>query len=213
MTTERPPLRPIQTLFLFKLLFTGEEPKKGEAQPKLKTAERDALRDLGLIAYEKRKAANGRAAEHIVLTDAAWAWAAAHLDAPFSMTPNGARALAGLLPRLKAYLDRTGTPLAELLAPPDAAPAVTEHDLPAAIRSAYLACTGGKWRVRVFLRDLRPMLAPYSRAEQDAALLALQRDGRLVLYTNQNPMEIGQDDESAAVNVLGELRHVVYMWE
>lgn len=212
MTTSWPPLRPIQVLFLFKLLCTGEEPKKGDAQPKLKTAERDALRDMGLIAYEKRKAANGRAAEHIVLTDAAWAWAAAHLDAPFSMTPNGARALAGLLPRLKAYLDRTGTPLAELLAPPDTA-AVTEHDLPAVIRAAYLACTGGKWNVRVFLRDLRPLLAQFGREEVDAALLAMQQAGGLVLYTNENPGEIGPDDEAAAVNVLGELRQVVYMWE
>lgn len=199
----------LQTLLIFNLLFTGVEPKLSDAKPNLGVARRNYLRDLGLISYEKR----GRA-QHIVLTDAAWAWVGENLDAPVSTkSVVSAVALNGLLPKLKAYLDRTGTPLAELLVEPPTEVAVhaPTEDLPTAVRRAYLACSGGNWNQRVRIAELRRHLEAYGRVEQDACLLALQRDGHAVLYTNENPMEVGPDDIESAVNVLGEQRHIIYL--
>ena len=85
-TPPSPDLTPLQTLLLFKLLFTGEEPPMSQVKPGLSPQDRRRLEQLGLIALEKRKGRSGRLANHIVLTDRAWQWAGEHLDAPFSRT-------------------------------------------------------------------------------------------------------------------------------
>jgi len=196
-------LEPILVLALWVLLFTGKEPKISEMKPQLSPKRRKVLQDRGLVELEKR----GRA-RHLVLTDEAWRWAAEHLDADFSINVNGGRALAGLLPRLKAYLDRHGVSLAEILASGEL-PA--SDDIETRIREAYRAASGGEWNVRIRLADLRRELADIPRETQDRALLEMQSAGVLALYPNNDPRDLTGEDHAAALDVVGARRHLVYM--
>ena len=137
-----------------------------------------------------------------------------NLDQPFSPRGNATPALAALLPKLKTYLDRTGTPLAELLA--DAAEPALEAPVETtsiddAIRVAYLKLSGGQWETRVRLAHLREQLSAFSRASQDEALVRMQYEGRLVLYTLDDSQDTYEEDRHAALLLGGEPRHLVYM--
>ena len=104
---------PIQTLALWSLFFTDKAPPmQSKLAPRLDPRQRKELVDAGLITLKKK----GRAS-HVFLTEKAWAWAAAHLDAPFSHTKNAAPPLASLLATLKKYMDSQGIPLVEILNP------------------------------------------------------------------------------------------------
>lgn len=220
-----PALAELEVLALWVLLFTGEEPQKSKMKPNLGPQRLKKLSDLGLLSLEKRstkskKTGRNVPAEHVVLTDSAWRWAAENLDAKFSMSINAAVALRGLLPKLKAYLESANVSLAGLLA---ADPSVREipragqqaylgnEDIDDRIREAYLSVSGGQFNVRVRLADLRPLLNPFPRNLQDAALLRLQSEERLVLYRNDNPFELLPEDHVAALDLIGEKRHIVYM--
>lgn len=201
--TDAQALEPILVLALWVLLFTGKEPKISEMKPQLSPKRRKVLQDRGLVELEKR----GRA-QHLVLTDEAWRWAAEHLDADFSINVNGGRALAGLLPRLKAYMDRHGVSLAEILASGEVP---GSDDMETRIREAYRAASGGEWNVPVRLADLRRELADIPRETQDQALLEMQSAGVLVLYPNNDPRDLTSEDQTAALDVVGAKRHLVYM--
>ena len=198
---------PRHVLLMWNLLFTGTEPKLSETRPNFTKKQLAPLIDDGLIVLEKRGRAN-----HLVLTDRAWRWSEEHLDAPFSHSLNAAPPLKALLPKLKAYLAQTGTPLAELLTavPPASAEPPREH-IDAAIRSAYLELSGGRWETRLRLAQLRARLAGYARAAQDEALLRMQREGRLVLYPLDDPQDTSAADREAALFLGGAPRHLVYM--
>ena len=213
-------LEPIEVLLIFKLLFTGEEPKLSDLKPGRTPAQRKRLVDKGFITLESKP---GKRGSYVVLTDKAWQWASEHLDSPFSITLNASRALAGLLPKLKTLLDRHDIPLAELLAPTAKVPETDESqainapkpspagDLDARIEEAYLACSGGTKNVRVRLADLRPKLDTVPRAELDATLLRMQGEGLLVLYPNDDTLGLKPDDHEAAMDVSGFKRHIVYL--
>ena len=215
-----PALRPIQVLFLIKHLLTAEEPKFAECKPNLSASDRNQLRDLGLIAYEKRAgfSRTGRksTATHIVLTDTAWLWAANNLDAPFTARSNGEKALAALLPKLKAYCAVAGVSLAEVLtaavpAPEDPGQGPAQEDLDGRIRAAYLRASRGEWDARVKLRSLRMDLTDLPRDAVDSALLRLQSAGLAVLYPNNDPWDTDPEDEAAALDISGAKRHLIYM--
>lgn len=215
----------LQTLFLLKLLFTGEEPIVSKAQPKLSAADRKALVDNGFIDLVKRP---GKRGSFVTLTDKAWDWANGHLDSDFSLTINGARALQGLLPRLQNYLNHAKVTLAEILADdlieaePEADGSVWDAldeptggatDTETRIRKAYVDCSGGRWNTRVRLKDLRKRLPDMSREGLDHALLDLQSEGKLALYALDDPSEITDEDEAAALDLGLDRRHILYMGE
>jgi hypothetical protein len=193
----------MQTLFVFKLLFTGEEPKKSEAK-ELNAKQRDALRNSGLISYERR----GRA-DHIVLTDKAWAWVAENLDAEISISKSASPALRGLLGHLKQFLKASELSFAEIFRPREELKPL--GDTVSRIRDAYFQLSGGQRNVRVRLKDLRKVLSDMTRAEIDTTLLRLQNDRRLVLMHLDDPGERNLEDEQASINILGYKRHIIYM--
>lgn len=203
---------PLLVLLMWNLLFTGDEPMVSKAKPGVDRKRLVPLLEAGLIVLEKRGRAN-----HIVLTDRAWQWAEENLDAPFSTTTSVTIALRGLLPRLKHYLQQSGTPLAELLGAVEAAEeaaepsAVGTASIDDAIRDAYLALSGGRWEIAVGIGHLRERLGVWTREEQDEALLRMQSERRLVLYPNENPLDIDDVDRAAALYLGGDPRHLVYM--
>jgi hypothetical protein len=200
-------ITPKHVLLIWNLLFSGTEPKLSEAKPGFNKKTLEPLTRAGLIVLERR----GRST-HLVLTERAWHWSAEHLDAPFTQSINAAPALAALLPRLKAYLEQTGTPLASLLAGMDsgASPSPPEV-IDDAIRRAYLTLSGGRWETRVRLTHLREQLGDHARTAQDDALLRMQREGRLVLYPLDDPQDTFDADRAAALYLGSEPRHLVYM--
>lgn len=107
-------LKPNQALFIWKLLTaeTAEErePQKSKAKPDLKK-DLAPLLAQGYVTVEKR----GRA-QHLLLTDKAWAWAERTGDVRLmkSNSKVGAEALEGLLHRLIPFLDEKQFPLASI---------------------------------------------------------------------------------------------------
>lgn len=62
----------------------------------------------------------------------------------------------------------------------------------------------------VDLKEIRPILGG-TREEQDAALIAAQRAGRIVLYRNDDTPSITAADHEAALLVGGQPRHLLYV--
>jgi len=167
-----------------------------------------------LIAVEKRKESDRKGATpamYLSLTEAGWDWAANHLDAEISKkSPAASFVLQDMLGKLKDHLATTGISLADFICPPSRNQDVASPDTPQRVREGYSQASGGRWNVRVRLVDLRAVLADVPRDRLDAALLALERDGGLVLYPLDDPREIRPEDEAAAVvNTLGIRRHIV----
>jgi hypothetical protein len=215
---------PKQTLLVWVLLFTGDEPKISTVKPGLSPRERTQMEEAGLIRLEKR----GRTT-HILLTDKAWGWAAAHLDAAFSSRSSAsAPALAGLLKKLKAYLEAGDLALADFLRPLPPRPAdvfasgeLVEPvppaskrpgpELEAAVIRAYLQASGSAWNVWVNLAEIRRRLPDVPRLELDRELLRLERAKRAVLYPIDDPQAIRPEDAAAALDIAGFKRHIVMM--
>lgn len=84
-------------------------------------------------------------------------------------------------------------------------------DLPSRIRAAYLAVTGGELNTRALLKDLRPHLSDVSRADQDAAMLTMQREGKAILFRQDNGAAITAADYEAALHIAGEPRHILWI--
>jgi hypothetical protein len=96
-----------QALFLWKMI-TGEtpeerEPTKGNATPDIK-GDRKGLLDHGFLSVERRMGSKGRAAEHLMLTEKAWAWASRAFAVEIMHSRFAAHALQGLLRRLLPFL-------------------------------------------------------------------------------------------------------------
>ncbi|MDY6851057.1 MAG: hypothetical protein SV487_03135 [Thermodesulfobacteriota bacterium] len=203
---------PKQVLALWNMLFTGQEPAISKIQPGLNPGERRQLQEAGLIEIEKRGRAN-----HIILTEKAWAWAASNLKADISSSKFAGIALRGLLSRLQRHLDQKTFTLAGLLAVDDE-PVLPDREpepdgLAEQIRAAYLRASGGGSNVRVRLKDLRRYLPGVPKPGLDAELIRLQQEGifGLVLWSLDDPLDIGPEDEAGAVEIGGVKRHIVYM--
>lgn len=210
-------LTPKQTLVLWHLLITGEEPAISKVRPKLTAQERKPLLDGGLIELVQRGRTN-----HIVLTDRAWAWAS---EQPVTTLPaaKDKTLLFMLITKVQQYIQTEGISLAEFLSPsttpaetsgnaeaPGLLPALT-GTLTDQIQSAYQRITQGKWNVRVRLADLHKYLPHSPKEAIDAALRQMQLDGQSVLIAMDNPKGIQEEDEQAAVTIGNESRHIVYL--
>jgi hypothetical protein len=218
---------PKQALFLFGILFgpTPEwrEPMKSKTRPRLHPKECRALIRRGLLEEEQR----GRAC-HLIATDAAWEWANRHLRVELSPGSTAASPiLHHVLSQLGAFFARRGLTLADLFSPEaphaDDAPATLASDAPpprsedeaTRLRDQIRATLGrlghGRAKRRVRLADVRQTLAAVPRHRLDAALLAMQSDGELVLYRLDNRAELRPSDHEAALHVGDAPRHLVYL--
>lgn len=63
---------------------------------------------------------------------------------------------------------------------------------------------------RVLLSDVRSAVLA-DRADVDAALLSLQREGRIVLMGCDNPLEITPSVKAAELMICGCARHLLYV--
>jgi hypothetical protein len=84
-------------------------------------------------------------------------------------------------------------------------------DVAARVVDTSLAIGAGRGKQRVRLAELRTRLADVDRTAVDEALVELERKKRLVLYRIDDPMDIGPEDEKAALFVAGFPRHILYL--
>lgn len=80
----------------------------------------------------------------------------------------------------------------------------------AEIVKAALALHSGRKLERCMLRHIRPMLGG-TKIAQDAALLAAQRDGVIVLYREDNTPALIKADHEAVLEIAGCPRHLLYV--
>lgn len=80
---------------------------------------------------------------------------------------------------------------------------------PATIRADIKAIASATDRTR--LADIREKLPQYDRDTLDKELIAMQRDGELVLNRNDDPQDITARDEAAKLEISGERRDLVYL--
>jgi len=129
-----------------------------------------------------------------------------------------------LLERLSAYMAAREVALSDLLGPQRGTPPASvgatigpeaddpaPSDLPARIRAAYLAVTGGRLNTRALLKSLRPHLPDVAGETLDATLKAMQAEGAARLYRIDDRAEITQADRAAAVEIAGEPRHILWI--
>jgi hypothetical protein len=270
-----------QALFLWRMI-TGEtpeerEPSRSNATPNIQ-GDRKALFDNGFLSVDRRKGNKRRAADHLILTEKAWAWASRAFAVEIMHSEFAAHALQGLLRRLLPFLKTRDIALAEVFslsgaskktrapataskkkAPATAskkkapaapkkrasaaaskkkAPAAPKKRAPAAaskkrggvddrsnlpspslapeptwtqIETACMSLGGGARKARVRLSALREALPSISRQQLDTALIALQRQQRLVLYRDDNTRSLTPEEHAAALTVGDSPRHLVYL--
>jgi len=201
-----------QTLYLWSLLASGGEGYAREQAFKLgKAAERKDLVQAGLIDEKRQKFG----AIYNTLNENGWAWVSEHLNAKLPhRSGSGVQVLQTLIARLGAYLQASGTSLAEIIVPAGSntdADMSNDSTLHSNIRQAYQQLSNGEWNVRVRLADLRSALPTVVRDVLDQALLQMQREALLALYMIDDPTDITPADEQAAIDILGAKRHIIYM--
>lgn len=219
-------LKERQGLLLLALLA---RPDGTAAQKDLRPAPEPAVRRPLEREGWIRTARRGRG-NVIEVTDKGWDAGGAALHTLLPQDADGASAvLRAVLERLSAYMTAREVALSDLLGPqrrilPTSGPAVgsgaretgtaseaQSSDLPARIRAAYLAVTGGRLNTRALLKNLRPHLPDVPGETLDGALKAMQAEGAARLYRIDNRAEITEADNAAAVEIAGEPRHILWI--
>jgi hypothetical protein len=211
-----------QALALWALLGNGGDGFGGQLRPEIRKSEREALRDAGLITFEKRKGG----AFWLEVTDRGWRWAEDHLGDPLpDKNFGGAFVLRAWLTRLQAFLRARNLGLADVLGqqaqqqelPPEKPkqpeqPANTDYRaLRDRVRRAYLDVTGGSFNTRALLSDIRPRLHDIDRDVLDDALKRMQREDDASLMQLDNRAEITDADRAAALHIGSEPRHILWI--
>jgi DNA-binding PadR family transcriptional regulator len=205
--------KPIQTLYIWRLLVSQGEAWLSDIKPQLKPPLRRELKEAGFITEEKRSTPKGSKGLYVQLTDQGWAWATDNLEAPLpSRSTAAVPVLHALLTKLKPVLKKHNIPLIEILAPAEPIKPVGDgEELESRVHEAYFRLSGGKANVRVRLAQLRQALPDVARDTLDRLLLKLQRAEKLVLYPLDDPQEISPEDIEAAITLTGFSNHIIYM--
>lgn len=201
------------------LLHGGRVPLT-DLTPTIDAATRRSLEDRTLIERECFTTnTRGRRVRCLSLTDAGWRWLADNFAGDVSRSSQCGRELAVILRMMRRLLEDQnltfGEAVAAHLAPtPPAHPATDAPRTEAQdhIRSALRELSRETGLARVRIADLRERLPAIPRATFDHALCALEELGEAVLYRLDNPLEIHEADQRAAiVTPTGQPRHLVYL--
>ncbi|PIK89743.1 hypothetical protein SYN65AY6A5_06350 [Synechococcus sp. 65AY6A5] len=213
-------LLPKSEILLWKLLLTGEEPTKSQVKPKHRAKELKLLEEKGLIEC-KTVVEKGRRITRLALTDKAWDWASTTPPTAIarSKSPEAAVVLQKALATLVDYAKQESVPLARILGlrPADAnrpdSPSKPRPDNGVEVDLDFLekvfrTCEGmGGRHSRVYLSDLRKRFPHVPRQQLDQALVALDRQAKIVLMPLDDPSTITPEREAAAITLSGAKRH------
>lgn len=191
-------------------------PRLKDLGPELKKAQRDRLRERGLIDVAPGPPMT------LDLTDAGWRLCRSIVGSDVPVGVRGQnKTLYTLMRALSRYLDQADLALADVFAPagdPVEAPAdggvapggppSDGGDVTDRVRTAYrrLAARPGAW---VGLSRLRDAVADVPRPDVDAALLALHRDPAVSLIPEENQKTLTDEDRAAAIRIGNKDVHVM----
>jgi hypothetical protein len=198
-----------QRLVIFKLLFTKEQPLQSKVRPELKPKERNELVELGLLQLEVRP----RGARALVLTDRAWEWAADNLETDLMVSKYATEALEGVLRQLSKFLAAKSLALADLFRTHETRDngGTDENSLARRIRLAYLSLSGNQFVRAVRIADLKAALPDIASATIDESLREMQQRDEVSLQIMEDPRQLSSADHAAAVRILDEERHLIYL--
>jgi hypothetical protein len=211
-----------QTLILWALLVRENAAAfQNELKPEPGKADRDALKDAGLIIWERR----GRRI-WIEATEKGWAWAGENLGARLpANSPAAGQILQAWLTRLKTFMESRGFALADMLGPQGAAQTQAARERVAEpapstpldysavrerVRRAYLEVTGGRLNSRALLSDIRQRLTDIDHAMLDDVLRRMHLEEGTTLSGLNNPQEVTPPIRNAGLNFKGE--HMFALW-
>ncbi|MCH7230890.1 hypothetical protein L0U85_08515 [Glycomyces sp. L485] len=175
---------------------------------KVETDVRKVLSERGLLAYRKE----GRSFVY-ELTDAGWLAARQILGTapPQGLSSRTARILWAVLRDVSAYMERTGTELADIYAvpvpsPEDSPRSVSSSEPADLVIQAYgeLGDKPGAW---LPLRELRRHLAHLERSALDLALTDLFDKHEIQLMPEENQKALRAEDRDCALWLGGEYKH------
>jgi len=214
-------LLPKTQVLIWKLILTGEEPTKSQVKPRHSAKELKQLEEMGLIEL-KTVVEKGRRITRVVLTDKAWDWASTTPPTGIarSKSPEAAVILQKVLEVLVNYTQRENVPLVQILRPSLGGAAsvptkqaqpweVSEGEVdPDFIEKVFRTCKemGGRYS-RVYLSDLRKRFPHVPRQQLDQALVALDRQSKIVLMPLDDPLSVTPEIKEAAINLSGCDRH------
>ena len=211
---------PRQTLFLWRLIAEGGGQFSKYMKPAFEKKDHTPLERAGLIESETRKDAQPgkRPARSlfVCLSEKGWEWVAGHMDAEISKSQAAGPVLQFVLTRLGEHLRSQRVSLADFVsqttAMADRPQPWDDQEVAQLVRAACVKLGDGQRHVRVRLADLRAALGQIPRDRLDPVLLAMEREGAIILYPLDNPQEIRPLDEEAAItNSVGIKRHIVYL--
>jgi hypothetical protein len=189
-------------------------------KPKHRAKELKLLEEKGLIEC-KTVVEKGRRITRLALTDKAWEWASTTPPTAIarSKSPEAAVVLQKALATLVDYAKQESVPLARILGlrPADAnrpdSPSKPRPDNGVEVDLDFLekvfrTCEGmGGRHSRVYLSDLRKRFPHVPRQQLDQALVALDRQAKIVLMPLDDPSTITPEREAAAITLSGAKRH------
>ncbi|MDR1535311.1 MAG: hypothetical protein LBU64_09475 [Planctomycetota bacterium] len=188
-------LKPPDLLRLWYLLVHGGEARQGEIRPAMEKRHRLAYLELDLIRVKAI-----RPQILLELTDHAWRFLSERLGDPLETRGHAAGPILGeVLKALDRLMRARGIRLSEVFPLP--APALGEGEL---WRRFFRAWEGRRLPDGgIRLRDLREELAGVPREALDETLRSWQREGKIVLYSFDDPSRTTPEDEAAALEVGG----------
>jgi hypothetical protein len=210
-----------RTLILWALLARDNAASfQNELKPEPDKADRDALKEDGLVTWEKR----GQRI-WIEVTEKGWAWAEYNLGAALPANSRaGSQILQSWLIRLKNFMEARKFALADILGPQGAAKAseslVIEALQPASldyaavrerIREAYFNLTGGQFNARVLLSDIRSTVKDIDSKALDEALRRMHLEDGTTLSGSNNPQGITQAMRDGELDFKGEPMYVLWI--
>lgn len=221
-----------QALALWELIVMGDAKLVTELSVKLEQPEVKGLESAGLVTVQRRPRKNQpNYGSKLYVTDEAWDWANRQgFRAILSRTSVAASVLEALLVKVGAYLKLHDLALDHLLRPrrddpePGDAASITVKErsgtvpneaspttLEERIRAAYLRVTSGALNKYVRLAPLRAELRDDAVEAVDAELRAMQQRGGTLLYPIDDPQQLHQEDDAAALQVSGERRDLLFI--
>ena len=209
---------PKQALVLWSLLISEDIPAQSKIKPELKVKERQELVDAGLIELVERKQLReegltelkGRA-KHIRLTDKAWDWAVENTTIELSKSTAAVPVLTRLIEKVNSFLNSSEASWSEILVSKIEKVEVSGNEnsqIEDAIVNAYRKLHDGN-SLGIRLSALRPHLQEFSRQEVDDVLNRMYLSEKLDLVPIDDPQDISEEDEAAAIDFDGDKRYIV----
>ncbi len=199
-------MKPISLLHMWLLVTRGGEALLKDIRPECKVEYRRPLLAKGLI----EESPAGRT-KKITLTDAGWHYLATHMTDSVKTASAAASAavLQGVLAAVQRHMREADVTLAELFSSRSSGQApFSEAILWDRLSRSWIQLQEADDGIR--MEKLRPAFGDVARERLDSALLALQKEGKIVIYPYDDGERVTPEVREAALRAGGRDLHIIY---